>query len=173
MNHRNAAHRAVAAEVKAKRIPPARLLACVDCSRQARDYDHRDYAQPLAVQPVCRSCNLRRGPALNSDCGDHQRTAFGRWMVSQDRGCAARAADHLGVPPALITQWCKGIRPAPADRAVAIELLTEAAVTCEEMRPDVLWVRMRDRKWPHPKGRPLVDLRIPEPAAKPAPEATA
>lgn len=37
---------------------------CADCEAQAFDWDHRDYAKPLDVQPVCRSCNQRRGPAL-------------------------------------------------------------------------------------------------------------
>ena len=42
-------------------LPPARTLICVDCGKQARDYDHRDYSKPLNVNPVCRGCNLRRG----------------------------------------------------------------------------------------------------------------
>lgn len=37
---------------------------CVDCGKTAREYDHRDYNKPLDVQPVCRSCNLKRGPAI-------------------------------------------------------------------------------------------------------------
>lgn len=36
---------------------------CADCGKPASDYDHRDYSQPLAVVPVCRSCNKLRGPA--------------------------------------------------------------------------------------------------------------
>jgi hypothetical protein len=44
-------------------IPPAKAFACVDCGGPARDYDHRDYSKPLAVEPVCHPCNLRRGPA--------------------------------------------------------------------------------------------------------------
>ena len=42
---------------------PATAHACVDCGDPAVEYDHRDYNQPLAVEPVCRSCNIRRGPA--------------------------------------------------------------------------------------------------------------
>lgn len=30
------------------------------------DYDHRDYTKPLSVEPVCRSCNKLRGPAIGS-----------------------------------------------------------------------------------------------------------
>lgn len=168
MSLRNIAHGAVKSAVQQKRIPPARMLICVDCGRGAQHYDHRDYSRPLDVAPVCRSCNRKRGPAVNADMGAHDRTAFGRWLESQPRGAAAVVAATIGVAHPLMTQWGKGIRQMPADKAVAIELATDGAVTCEEMRPDVLWVRMRDRKWPHPKGRPLVDLRIPKPAQEAA-----
>lgn len=36
---------------------------CVDCGAPAECHDHRDYSKPLHVEPVCRSCNVRRGPA--------------------------------------------------------------------------------------------------------------
>lgn len=38
---------------------------CVDCGNPARDYEHRYYTRPLDVDPVCRACNQRRGPALD------------------------------------------------------------------------------------------------------------
>jgi len=38
-------------------------IACTDCGTAACEYDHRDYGHPLDVQPVCHSCNIRRGPA--------------------------------------------------------------------------------------------------------------
>jgi hypothetical protein len=38
-------------------------VCCVDCGKPATVYDHREYAKPLEVDPVCRSCNSRRGPA--------------------------------------------------------------------------------------------------------------
>jgi len=38
-------------------------VECVDCGMPAKDYDHRDYTKPLDVAPVCRGCNIRRGPA--------------------------------------------------------------------------------------------------------------
>lgn len=55
------------AVAKAKRkglLRPASEFSCTDCSAPAVDYDHRDYNKPLEVQPVCRSCNLRRGSAI-------------------------------------------------------------------------------------------------------------
>lgn len=36
---------------------------CVDCGEVAKHYDHRDYAKPLDVDPVCVSCNALRGMA--------------------------------------------------------------------------------------------------------------
>ena len=38
-------------------------VRCVDCGDAAKVYDHRDYSKPLDVDPVCRSCNIKRGPA--------------------------------------------------------------------------------------------------------------
>jgi hypothetical protein len=54
----------VAKAVRKGLIPPAKALLCTDCGKQASDYDHRDYNTPLAVEPVCRSCNKKRGPAV-------------------------------------------------------------------------------------------------------------
>lgn len=39
---------------------------CVDCGEEAMVYDHREYARPLDVDPVCISCNKLRGPAIDS-----------------------------------------------------------------------------------------------------------
>ncbi len=38
-------------------------FACADCGEPAAEYDHRDYARALDVEPVCRSCNKQRGTA--------------------------------------------------------------------------------------------------------------
>jgi hypothetical protein len=45
-------------------IKPLSECICTDCGATATDYDHRDYNKPLDVDPVCRSCNFRRGPAI-------------------------------------------------------------------------------------------------------------
>ncbi len=54
---------AVGAAVMAGILPRAKTLICVDCARPAAVYDHRDYSRLLDVEPVCRSCNAKRGPA--------------------------------------------------------------------------------------------------------------
>lgn len=46
------------------------LYACSDCGGVASEYDHRDYALPLDVQPVCRKCNNRRGVAKYPSAAD-------------------------------------------------------------------------------------------------------
>jgi hypothetical protein len=61
---RTLATRAVMLAVRSGKLPRASTLLCVDCGAQALDYDHRDYNFPLAVDPVCRQCNMRRGPAI-------------------------------------------------------------------------------------------------------------
>lgn len=39
-------------------------VPCVDCGKPAQCYDHRDYLEPLDVDPVCVKCNQDRGPAM-------------------------------------------------------------------------------------------------------------
>ena len=39
-------------------------IACTDCHKPACEYDHREYARPLDVAPVCHRCNIARGAAL-------------------------------------------------------------------------------------------------------------
>lgn len=62
-NGGRAAHTAVNLAVKRGELPPVKTLLCADCGAPACDYDHRDYAKPLEVDPVCRKCNRARGPA--------------------------------------------------------------------------------------------------------------
>jgi hypothetical protein len=60
------AHKAVARARRLGQLPDPATLDCVDCGGYAIEYDHRDYSKPLEVQPVCRRCNLKRGPAIGS-----------------------------------------------------------------------------------------------------------
>lgn len=71
----NAVHKRVAARamqavlraIKRGDLPAAKDCRCVDCGLQARIYDHRSYASHrlLDVEPVCSSCNQKRGPTDN------------------------------------------------------------------------------------------------------------
>lgn len=48
--------------IKAGRLADPKTLICADCGGSATEYDHRDYTQPLFVEPVCHPCNFKRGP---------------------------------------------------------------------------------------------------------------
>lgn len=49
--------------IQRKQLARPDQFTCSDCDKQAFCYDHRDYGRPLDVDPVCRSCNTRRGSA--------------------------------------------------------------------------------------------------------------
>lgn len=54
-------------------------------------------------------------------------------------GGQAVMARSLGVTPAAVNQWCKGLRAVPAERCPAIQRLTHGRITCKRLRPDVDW----------------------------------
>jgi len=61
---------------------------------------------------------------------------------------------------AQIRQWEHGYagrRPNPANRA-ALERVTGGKVNVEVWGEDCKWKRIKDRAWPHPDGRPLLDF---------------
>jgi hypothetical protein len=51
------------AAIASGEMKPVSDFVCVDCEKPATAYDHRDYRKLLDVQPVCRTCNYKRGPA--------------------------------------------------------------------------------------------------------------
>lgn len=67
-DHRNnggyKAHSQVKYAIKHGNLAPIKDMKCVDCGSQAEIYDHKDYNKPLEVEPVCRSCNRKRGSAI-------------------------------------------------------------------------------------------------------------
>ena len=54
--------------------------------------------------------------------------------------------------------WFNTDRKVPIEKCPLIELACGAQITCEQLRPDVGWGRIRDARWPHPSGRPVHDL---------------
>lgn len=61
---KDTAQRQVSASIRDGLLPRPRTLRCVDCNGEAVEYEHRDYNRPLTVEPICRGCNFRRGPAV-------------------------------------------------------------------------------------------------------------
>lgn len=88
--NRNGASRAsslVRKEINEGRMLKANAYRCMDCGKPAEQYDHRDYGKPLEVEPVCRSCNLRRGPAKSAwyilpHDGPHAKRIYGLALAS-------------------------------------------------------------------------------------------
>jgi len=58
------AHYQVQRAIRLGHISPPSAYQCVDCGNPAKEYDHRDYTKPLAIEPTCIRCNRRRGPAF-------------------------------------------------------------------------------------------------------------
>lgn len=60
-------------------------------------------------------------------------------------GGASSLARAIGAKPPTVYQWLDGSRPVPLHQCPAIEAATSGAVRCEQLRPDVQWVRARGR----------------------------
>lgn len=65
------------------------------------------------------------------------------YLAQQGRGATSRLAADLQAPVSLVSEWANGTRPVPAERCIEIERITQGAVRCEELRPDVNWAVLR------------------------------
>lgn len=77
------------------------------------------------------------------------------------RGAQSTLCTAIAAHSPDMSRWATGARPVPPDRCPAIERATNGQVTCTELRPDVAWHRVPDPAWPHPEGRPLIDVAAP------------
>lgn len=74
-------------------------------------------------------------------------------------GSQAALAQMVGVTQATVGEWVSGRRPVPRERCHEIERATNGAAVCERLRPDLAWLRVKDKAWPwHPEGRPALDV---------------
>ena len=58
-------------------------------------------------------------------------------------------ADLVGVSPSNVNQWASGVRPVPIEKCVAIERVTNGAVTRKDLRPDdwqLIWPELADKE---------------------------
>lgn len=76
----------------------------------------------------------------------------------QTLGGPTAVARMLGIKAPSVIGW-RGLPP--PDRCPAIERATSGRVTVAELRPDVQWIRVPDPAWPHPEGRPCIDVAAP------------
>ena len=82
-------------------------------------------------------------------------------IVAEAGGPAAVAKEH-GSSVQAVCFWRDGERKPPASLYPLLERMTGGRATCEQMAPEINWYRARDAKWPHPKGRPLIDVATKE-----------
>ena len=76
----------------------------------------------------------------------------------QHIGSQTLLAQMVDVRQPTVSEWVRGERPVPPERCTDIERATAGDVACEELRPDIHWHRIKDATWPHPKGRPLIEV---------------
>jgi hypothetical protein len=102
------AHAEVRGAVVRGDLPIVSTQACVDCGNTAQAYDHRDYGKPLDVQPVCDSCNLKRGSALPSSAAAEQ---YRHAVIEREIHWKAEKEPPVLLPDEVIAQ-CKTYREA-------------------------------------------------------------
>ncbi len=113
---------------------------CVDCGKQALVYDHRDYNKPLDVEPVCQSCNIKRGPGIPWDrkkpidlAAVHQRPVL---RVIQVFGNQRHLANLTGVTQQAVSRWAKS-GCIPAEHVLGIVKAANGELTPFDIRPDI------------------------------------
>jgi len=83
-------------------LQPVYTHACVDCGVTAQAYDHRDYGKPLDVEPVCDSCNLKRGSALPSAAAEEK---YRDAVIELEAGWKVDKERPILLPDAVIAQF--------------------------------------------------------------------
>jgi DNA-binding transcriptional regulator YdaS (Cro superfamily) len=73
-------------------------------------------------------------------------------------GNQAALAAAIGVSQPTVSEWLRGDRPVPEDRAIVIEQKSDGAVTVEALCPNTTWERVPDPAWPN--GKPLIDRTV-------------
>ena len=80
------------------------------------------------------------------------------------RGRATQLAYALGIDPAMVCMWIRGKRRICIRRCYHIEELTKGVLTCEMLRPDLMWKRKLYNK--DVIHYPSADYTPPPPASK-------
>lgn len=60
-----------------------------------------------------------------------------QWLAAE-RGRTMALASHLGIAAPMVSNIAAGRKQVPLDRCPAIQEFTGGAVTCEELRPDMV-----------------------------------
>lgn len=85
-------------------------------------------------------------------------------ITVQDLGGPTAVARMVRLSVPTVHGW----KAIPEHHCPTIERATNGRWVCEQLRPEAPWLRVPDKKWPHPKGRPVLDVAASAPAAEPA-----
>jgi DNA-binding transcriptional regulator YdaS (Cro superfamily) len=77
--------------------------------------------------------------------------------IIKDLGGPTAVARMLGIKAPSVVGWGGRI---PVERRVAIERAAYPRFTVESAGDDVMWQRIPDPEWPHPEGRPCIDVAV-------------
>lgn len=138
------------------RSAPAEYALIDRCAALATKQNKNEWFEGLAYLDACDAAIEFAAADFSEDYFAHDKTPIA--IACSAVGSQAKLARILGIIPAAVFQWVKKTRPIPSDKCQAIELACEAVVSCEQLRPDLIWVRIPDQSWPHPGGRPLLDF---------------
>jgi hypothetical protein len=124
----------VSSMVRLGLLPNLRVAAvpCTDCGKRATCYDHREYARPEVVQPVCNGCNRKRGPAsdwrkwksMRKPTNLKRSRVIGIRFTKDQRKLAESAATEEG---RNLSDWIRRVVIAEADSVIARALRKEDA----------------------------------------------
>ncbi len=89
-------------------------------------------------------------------------TDFSRAMTALGGDSPTAIADALGegITRQVVEYW-QAKRRVPAERGPLVERKCRALgvdVSVEALCPGRTWKRVKDKTWPHPEGRPLLDV---------------
>jgi hypothetical protein len=121
------AYQAVTKAILNGELPIINTRYCVDCGAFATKYDHRDYSQPLLVEPVCNSCNRKRGPAtwhketIEAESIGVKSATMKKADVVKFFGSETNVAMTLGISKQAVNGWTEII---PEGAAYKLQVLT-------------------------------------------------
>ncbi len=83
---------------------------------------------------------------------------FSEWWRGLDADEKRAAASVLGATLGHLNNIACGLRPLAADIGIGVESITKGRLPVEVVCPGHRWHRVRDPSWPHPKGKPYLDV---------------
>ena len=82
-------------------------------------------------------------------------------MITLNAAERRQLASAIGMDEQHLYQCLKGLRQIRDKHCVALERESKGRLAVEDLRTDLVWLRIPDPSWPHPSGRPCIDVAAP------------